>query len=48
MQKKAQEIADQRKDGNFVTEDGGVPAGNDIVNDVLARCLAWAEVSLER
>ncbi|PKS07758.1 hypothetical protein jhhlp_006366 [Lomentospora prolificans] len=48
LQKKAQEIADQRKDGNFVTEDGKIPAGNDIVNDVLNRCLGWADAVLER
>ncbi|CAI4215338.1 unnamed protein product [Parascedosporium putredinis] len=48
LQKKAQEIAEQRQDGNFVAEDGRVPAGNDIVNDVLSRCLGWSEAVLER
>lgn len=37
-----------RKDGKFVAEDGSVPAGNDAVNNLLTRCLNWAEQSLER
>lgn len=48
MQKKIQEIADERKDGKFVTEDGRVLTGNDAVNNLLERCSNWAKESLER
>lgn len=48
LQKKIQEIGDQRKDGKFVAEDGTVLAGSDIANSLLDRCLRWAEMSLER
>lgn len=34
--------------GNFVSEDGTVLKGQDIVKDLLGRCLIWSEVVLER
>lgn len=48
LQKKIQEIGDERKDGKFVAEDGSVPAGNDAVNSLLDRCSRWVEQSIER
>lgn len=42
------EIDAQRVDGNFVTAEGEIPAGNDIVCDLLNRCLMWADIVLER
>jgi hypothetical protein len=35
-------------DGNFVTADGTVPAGQQVVNELLSRCQQWAEMVLER
>lgn len=35
-------------DGKFVAVNGEVPAGNDIVCDLLDRCLQWSDMVLER
>ncbi|SPN97522.1 related to UPF0662 protein C30C2.08 [Cephalotrichum gorgonifer] len=48
LRQKIQAIASERKNGLFVAKDGSVPAGNDIVNGLLERCLHWSELSLER
>lgn len=48
LEKKLQEIGDLRVDGNFVAEDAHILAGNDAANHLLHRCLAWAQLSLEK
>jgi hypothetical protein len=42
------EIDAQRVDGNFVSADGEIPAGNEEVVDLLERCLMWSNIVLDR
>jgi len=42
------EIDAKRVNGNFVTETGEIPAGNEEVKELLNRCLLWSEIVLER
>ena len=34
--------------GKFLAEDNSVPAGQEIVTELLNRCLKWAEIVLTR
>lgn len=36
------------QDGHFVAADGSIPSGEDIVRDLLHRCLGWCDTVLER
>lgn len=36
------------RDGDFVTSDGSIPQGQEIVKTLLDRCLKWSEIVLER
>ena len=36
------------KDGNFVTSDGSIPQGQEIVKTLLERCLKWSEIVIAR
>ncbi|CAK7265432.1 hypothetical protein SEPCBS119000_001509 [Sporothrix epigloea] len=42
------EIDEKRVDGNFVNDEGKIPAGNEEVSELLSRCLLWADIVLER
>ncbi|KAG0652120.1 hypothetical protein D0Z07_0985 [Hyphodiscus hymeniophilus] len=48
LQGQLKEIDAQRVNGNFVSADGEIPAGNDEVKDLLNRCLTWSEIVLAR
>jgi hypothetical protein len=48
LRKQLLEIGDQRKDGNFIAEDGTVPPGNEEINELYNRCLKWSDIVLER
>lgn len=41
-------IKSKMVDGNFLAPDGSIPEGQDIVKDLLERCLRWADIVLER
>lgn len=34
--------------GKFLAKDNSIPAGQEIVTDLLNRCLKWAEIVLTR
>jgi hypothetical protein len=38
----------ERRSGKLVTADGGIPNGNEEIDDLLFRCLKWSEIVLER
>ncbi|KAI1269997.1 hypothetical protein F5Y18DRAFT_421476 [Xylariaceae sp. FL1019] len=42
------EIAEKRKDGNFVDDEGNVLKGNDDVNALIQRCKTYAGIILEK
>ena len=35
-------------DGKFLAEDKSAPAGQEIVTELLERCLMWSKIVLER
>lgn len=43
-----QEIAGQRIDGHFKTEDGSILKGSDEVSELLERALNWSDIVLDR
>ncbi|KAK4179901.1 hypothetical protein QBC36DRAFT_321485 [Triangularia setosa] len=48
LQAKLKEIDESRVDGKFVDEQGNVIRGSDLVSGLLARCLRWSDIVLER
>ncbi|KAK0708791.1 hypothetical protein B0T21DRAFT_298364 [Apiosordaria backusii] len=48
LQAKLKEIDESRVDGKFVDEEGNVLRGSDQVSTLLARCLRWSDIVLER
>ena len=42
------EIQSKTVDGKFLGEDGKTPAGQEIVVELLNRCLKWSEIVLTR
>ena len=42
------EIDEHRTNGDYVNDEGKVPAGIEEVSELLSRCLLWADVVLER
>ena len=48
FQSQLKEIQATTVKGHFLTEDGTAPEGQQIVGDLLARCLKWAEIVLDR
>lgn len=43
-----EEIKSEQVDGHFVTDSGGIPEGDDEINELLKRILQWADIVLER
>lgn len=48
LQAKLKEIEESRVDGKFVDEEGNEIRGSDLVSALLARCLRWSDIVLER
>lgn len=48
LQAKLKEIEESRVDGKFVDEEGNKIRGSDLVSALLARCLRWSDIVLER
>ncbi|KAI9754253.1 MAG: tRNA-specific adenosine deaminase subunit tad3 [Chaenotheca gracillima] len=48
LQEQLQEIDSRREDGNFIGSNGQILAGQDLVNQLLHRCLVWADLVLTR
>lgn len=48
FQSQLKEIQATTVKGQFLAEDGTAPEGQQIVGDLLARCLKWAEIVLDR
>lgn len=48
LQDQLKEVDAQKVNGNFVTESGEVPVGNQEVCDLLNRCLMWSNLVLSR
>ncbi|KAK0672467.1 hypothetical protein QBC41DRAFT_313891 [Cercophora samala] len=48
LQAKLKEIDESRVDGKFVDEQGNEIRGSDLVSGLLARCLRWSDIVLER
>lgn len=48
LQDQLKEVEAQKVNGNFVTESGEVPVGNQEVCDLLNRCLMWSNLVLSR
>jgi hypothetical protein len=48
FQEQLNEIKAIMKDGNFIGPDGTPLNGQEIVEDLLGKCLKWSEIVLER
>ena len=48
FQDQCKEIEASMVDGKFVMSDGSVPEGQDVVIDLLNRCLVWSDLVIER
>ncbi|KAK7721884.1 hypothetical protein SLS64_000940 [Diaporthe eres] len=48
LQAQLKEIDTQRQEGKFLTADGQVAKGSDVVSELLNRVLMWADIVLER
>ncbi|KAH0543810.1 hypothetical protein FGG08_001849 [Glutinoglossum americanum] len=48
FQSQLKDIEDSKVDGNFVTADGAIPAGQQILDELLSRCQKWADTVLDR
>ncbi|KAI9771330.1 MAG: hypothetical protein M1840_002300 [Geoglossum simile] len=48
FQSQLKDMENSKVDGIFVAADGTIPAGQQIVNELLGRCQQWAELVLER
>ena len=48
LQERLKEVESHLQDGNFVSQDGPVLEGQEVVKDLLDRCWKWSELVLER
>jgi hypothetical protein len=48
LQAQVKEIDDLRVDGNFVSENGEIPVGNEEICDLLNKVLLWSEIVQQR